>query len=152
MTLRVLVLHGPNLDLLGTREPSIYGTDTLADIDRRLADFARAQDVELRTVQSNHEGELVQALHDAMGWADAAVVNAAGYTHTSVALRDAIKACGIPTIEVHLSNVHAREPFRHSSIIAPVCRGQISGLGWLGYRLAIEAALEAVAGEMPDRT
>lgn len=141
MTCRVLVLHGPNLDLLGTREPSVYGTDTLADIDGRLAGYAAGRDIELRTVQSNHEGELVQALHDAIGWADAAVVNAAGYTHTSVALRDAIAACGIPTIEVHLSNVHAREPFRRRSLIAPVCRGQISGLGWLGYRLAIEAAV-----------
>ncbi|GAC1341238.1 MAG: type II 3-dehydroquinate dehydratase [Candidatus Dormibacteria bacterium] len=137
------MLHGPNLDLLGTREPSVYGTDTLADIDARLAGYAVAQDIELRTLQSNHEGELVQALHEARGWADAAVVNAAGYTHTSVALRDAIAACGIPTVEVHLSNVHARERFRHRSLIAPVCVGQISGFGWIGYRLAIEALVEA---------
>lgn len=143
MTRRILVVHGPNLDLLSTREPSVYGTETLADIDRRLADYAAARHIELRTVQSNHEGELVQALHDAIGWADGAVINAAGYTHTSVALRDAIAGCGIPTIEVHLSNVHARESFRRRSLIAPVCRGQISGLGWVGYRLAIEAAVEA---------
>ncbi|MFN2451939.1 MAG: type II 3-dehydroquinate dehydratase [Candidatus Dormibacteria bacterium] len=145
MICRVLVLHGPNLDLLGTREPEVYGQDTLADIDARLAEYAAAHDIGLRTVQSNLEGALVQALHDAMGWADAAVVNAAGYTHTSVALRDAIVACAIPTIEVHLSNVHARESFRRRSLIAPVCRGQISGLGWIGYRLALEAAALLVA-------
>ena len=141
MTCRVLVLHGPNLDLLGTREPEVYGHDTLADIDARLTEYAAAHDIELRTLQSNLEGDLIQALHDAMGWADAAVVNAAGYTHTSVALRDAIVACAIPTIEVHLSNIHARESFRRRSLIAPVCRGQISGLGWVGYRLALEAAV-----------
>ncbi len=140
MSCRVLVLHGPNLDLLGSREPEVYGSETLSDIDARLAAYAEAHDIELRTLQSNHEGELVQALHDAIGWAGAAVLNAAGYTHTSVALRDAISACAIPTIEVHLSNISARESFRRRSLIAPVCRGQISGLGWLGYRLALEAA------------
>jgi 3-dehydroquinate dehydratase-2 len=145
MTMNILVLHGPNLNLLGTREPEVYGHTTLDDVNQRLQDYAQGRDLTLRILQSNHEGELIDALHDARGWADGVIINPGGYTHTSVALRDAVSAVEIPTIEVHLSNVHAREPFRHTSMIAPVCRGQISGLGWIGYRLALEALAAADA-------
>lgn len=137
-----LILNGPNLNLLGTREPGIYGSLILQDIIDRLETFARENNMALRVEQSNHEGRLIDIIHEAKGWAHGIVLNAGGYTHTSVALRDAISAVGIPTIEVHLSNVHARESFRHRSLIAPVCLGQIAGLGWIGYRLALEALLE----------
>ena len=137
--MRFLVLHGPNLNLLGAREPSLYGALTLDEINARLQEWAGAQQMELQIVQSNHEGVLVDAIQSAAAWADGIVLNAGAYTHTSVALRDAIAAVKLPAIEVHLSNIHAREAFRRRSLIAPVCRGQISGLGWLGYRLALEA-------------
>ena len=140
--MRFLILHGPNLNLLGTREPSLYGTLTLDEINARLQQWARLQQVELQIVQSNHEGALVDAIHAAVTWADGIVINAGAYTHTSLALRDAIAAVKLPTIEVHLSNIHAREAFRRRSLLAPVCRGQVSGLGWLGYRLALEALCE----------
>jgi len=139
MSGRYLVIHGPNLNLLGTREPGIYGQMTLGEIDARLAEWAAAAGAELRSVQSNSEGAIIDALHGARGWANGVVVNPGAYTHSSYAIRDAVAAIAVPTIEVHLSNVHAREEFRHVSVIAPVCRGQIVGLGWRGYLFALEA-------------
>jgi 3-dehydroquinate dehydratase-2 len=143
----ILIMHGPNLNLLGQREPGVYGTQTLEDINRQLQDYAREQGTELRTFQSNHEGELIDALHDAMSWADGVVFNPGAYTHTSVALRDAISAAGLPVVEVHLSNIHAREDFRHRSLLAAVCVGQIAGFGWRSYLLG----LQAVQGYLSDR-
>ena len=134
-------LSGPNLNLLGTRQPEIYGRTTLSDIEAMVRQRAEALGVVIEFRQTNHEGELVTWLQQSRGKADAIVLNAAAYTHTSVALRDAITACEVPTIEIHLSNVHAREEFRHRSFIAPVCRGQISGFGARSYLLGLEAAV-----------
>jgi len=139
---RILVLHGPNLNLLGTREPGVYGTDTLAEIDESLRRMADERSVELRTLQSNHEGALIDAIHDAADWADGILINPAAYTHTSVALRDAIAAVGLPAVEVHLSNVDARERFRRRSLIAPVCVGRIAGFGMRSYLLGLTALLD----------
>lgn len=133
----VLVLHGPNLNLLGLREPGIYGTLTMSEIDAQLDELGKELDLEVRCFQSNHEGGLIDALHDARTWADGVVFNPAGYTHTSVALRDAISAISIPVIEVHLSNVYAREEFRHKSMVSAVCAGTISGLGIQSYLLGL---------------
>ncbi len=139
---KILVLHGPNLNLLGTREPHIYGSLTLAEINQRLVQAGEAIGMEVRTYQSNHEGALIDALHEARGWADGVIFNPGGYTHTSVALRDAVVAISLPVIEVHLSNVYAREEFRQHSFISPVCKGKITGFGWHSYQLALLALKE----------
>ncbi|MEO1198445.1 MAG: type II 3-dehydroquinate dehydratase [Pseudomonadota bacterium] len=141
MTIRLFVLNGPNLNLLGTREPDIYGATGLAEIEAQLADKASEIDTSVSFRQTNQEGTLVDWLHQAREEADVVILNAAAYTHTSVALRDAIAAIGVPVIEVHLSNTHAREPFRHKSLIAPVVAGQIAGFGAMSYHLAFDAAV-----------
>jgi len=144
--MKILFVNGPNLNLLGTREPGIYGSLTLADIEAAVRQRARGRPIEVDFRQSNHEGELVTWIQEARGRADAIVLNAAAYTHTSVALRDAISASGVPTIEIHLSNVHAREEFRHRSRIAAVCRGQVAGFGLGSYLLGLEAAVIVIEG------
>ena len=139
--MKILFLNGPNLNLLGTREPKVYGKTTLADIEAKVRKHAAKAKAKVEFRQSNIEGELVTWIQQAKGKFDVIVINAAAYTHTSVALRDAIAAVGIPTIEIHLSNIHAREAFRHTSLIAPVCRGQIAGFGADSYVLAVDAAI-----------
>lgn len=138
---KVLVIHGPNLDLLGKREPDIYGNVTIDDINKGLKDAAKAGNVELEILQSNHEGDIVSAIGKAKGKFDAILINPAAYTHTSVAIRDAVSAVDIPTVEVHLSNIYAREEFRHTSLIAPVAKGQVSGFGKDSYLLGLKAAI-----------
>jgi 3-dehydroquinate dehydratase-2 len=144
-----LVLHGPNLNLLGERQPEVYGTVTLGEIDLRIEQRARELGVEVRSVQSNVEGDLVTAIQEVRNWADGIVINAAGYSHTSVAIRDAISAVRIPTVEVHLSNPAAREEFRRAGIVAGACTGVVAGFGWRSYVLALEA-LAAMVGDASD--
>jgi len=143
--MRVLVLHGPNLNLLGKREPGVYGHRSLSEIDDALTEEATKQRVELRIVQSNHEGDLIDAIHAAIDRADGILINAGAFTHTSVALRDALAGMNLPAVEVHLSNIYAREEFRHRSLIAPVCVGQISGFGWRSYLLGLTALIDVLA-------
>ena len=140
--MKLLILHGPNLNLLGTREPEVYGSLSLDDINHRLIRLGEKLGVEVTCVQSNHEGVLIDALHDARTWASGVVFNPGGYTHTSVALRDAISAIEIPVIEVHLSNVYAREDFRHTSMISAVCKGKIAGFGWRSYTLGLKVLVD----------
>jgi 3-dehydroquinate dehydratase-2 len=142
--MNILVIHGPNLDLLGRREPDVYGRQALPQINARLQELAENMRVELRIIQSNSEGEIVSFIGENADWADGIVINPAAYTHTSVAIRDAIAAVGLPTVEVHLSNVFKREEFRHFSYISPVANGVICGFGPESYILA----LEAIVGEI----
>jgi len=145
--MRILVLNGPNLNLLGQREPHIYGAGTLEDIIALLEKKASELDIEIETFQSNEEGELVSRIGDCVGTYDGIIINPAAYTHTSVALRDAIEACGLPCVEVHISNTHARESFRHISLTAPACLGQIMGFGAAGYVLALDGLAAHIRGE-----
>jgi len=136
---KILILNGPNLNLLGTRQPEVYGATTLADIESMCLADAETNDTELTFVQSNHEGTLIDAIHSARGTQDGIVLNGGAYTHTSIAIMDAISSAEVPVVEVHLSNIHAREAFRHRSYIAPVALGQICGFGATGYILAMDA-------------
>ena len=136
---QILVIHGPNLNLLGTREPDIYGATTLDEVDTMLVSLGRPLGFEVETFQSNHEGAIVEKIQAAIGKADGVIINPAAFTHTSVAIRDALLLIDCPIIEIHLSNIYKREPFRHKSMVADVATGQISGLGVQGYGLALEA-------------
>ena len=142
--MKILLLHGPNLNLLGTREPEVYGSMRLDDINKKMVALGAELGAEVTCLQSNHEGALIDALHDARTWAAGVVFNPGGYTHTSVALRDAISAIVIPVIEVHLSNVYAREEFRHRSLVSAVCKGKISGFGWRSYELGLRGLIDII--------
>ena len=142
----ILVLHGPNLNLLGLREPEVYGKTTLNDINAALNDLATRRNATLNILQSNHEGALIDAIHAARATAQGILINPGGFTHTSVALRDAISGVALPTVECHLSNVYKREEFRHHSVIGPIAKGQIAGFGVDSYLLGLRAAVSAVKG------
>jgi 3-dehydroquinate dehydratase-2 len=143
---RILVLHGPNLNLLGTREPDVYGRTTLEEIEAELHAVAKVGGAEVQCFQSNHEGALIDRIHEARSWADGILINPGGLTHTSVALRDALAGVGLPVVEVHLSNVAAREDFRQRSLVTPIAVGVVSGFGPNSYRLGLEALLGALSG------
>ncbi|MCB0101084.1 MAG: type II 3-dehydroquinate dehydratase [Anaerolineales bacterium] len=144
--MKILILHGPNLNLLGTREPEVYGSMTLDDINEKMIVLGKELGAEVICKQSNHEGALIDTLHDARTWANGVVFNPGGYTHTSVALRDAISAIVIPVIEVHLSNVYAREEFRHVSFVSAVCKGKVTGFGWRSYELGLRGLVDIIKG------
>ncbi len=146
--MKILVLHGPNLNLLGNREPEFYGSLTLGDINTKLIELGKEFGADLKCFQSNHEGALIDMLHEAQMWADGVIFNPGGYTHTSLALRDAIIAIGIPVVEVHLSNVYAREEFRHTSMISAVCKGKIVGFGWRSYLLGLRALVDVLGDSL----
>jgi 3-dehydroquinate dehydratase-2 len=139
---KIMIIHGPNLNLLGKREPEIYGTMTLEEINTEIIKLAEERKIGVEIVQSNSEGSIIDALHLAMDWADGIVINPGAYTHYSLAIADAVRAIGVPVIEVHLSNIYAREEFRRHSVIVSACVGQISGLGWRGYLAAVNALME----------
>lgn len=145
--LKILLIHGPNLNLLGWREPSIYGTVSFDEINARMKKAAAENNAELTVFQSNSEGALVDAIHDARNWADGIIINPGAYSHYSIALRDALSAVKLPTIEVHLSNIHAREEFRHKLVLTPVCVGMICGLGWRGYLYGLQALISILEEE-----
>lgn len=147
--LNILVLHGPNLNLLGQREPGVYGLATLKEIDKLLEQEAQALQVKISIQQSNHEGVLVDAIHAMLGQHQGLLINAGAYTHTSVAIRDAIAAVNLPAVEVHLSNIYQREDFRHHSFIAPVAIGQISGFGWKSYQLGLQVLVSHLIDILP---
>jgi 3-dehydroquinate dehydratase II len=140
--LKILLMHGPNLNLLGSREPGIYGKVSFDEINARLKQAAQENGAELRVCQSNSEGVLVDAIQDARNWADGIVINPGAFAHCSIAMRDALSAVKLPTIEVHLSNVHAREEFRHQLVLSPVCVGLICGLGWRSYLYGLSSIVE----------
>lgn len=142
---KILAIHGPNLNLLGERKVDIYGSLTIDEINSKLKDAAKERHVEITIVQSNHEGEIVELIGKAKNNFDALLINPAAYTHTSIAIRDAIEAVAIPTVEVHLSNIYAREEFRHTSVIAPVAKGQVTGFGLNSYLLGLEAAIGLIS-------
>jgi 3-dehydroquinate dehydratase-2 len=142
--MKILILHGPNLNLLGTREPEVYGSMALDDINKKMLELGKELGAEIKCLQSNHEGALIDALQDARTWASGVVFNPGGYTHTSIALRDAISAIQIPVIEAHLSNVYAREEFRHISMISAVCKGKVVGFGWRSYELGLRGLIDII--------
>ena len=151
MTHKILILNGPNLNMLGMREPEIYGRDTLADIEDICAKTAKSLKIEVECLQSNYEGELVTLIQKAIGQYSGIIINAAAYTHTSIAIHDALKLCGLPVIEVHLSNIYARDTFRHQSYVSPLAKGVLCGFGVMGYSLALQAMKnELNAGEKKD--
>lgn len=149
--MNILVIHGPNLNLLGRREPTIYGSETLSQINQKLEEIAKELNVQLRIYQSNSEGEIVSIIGESADWADGILINPAAYTHTSIAIRDAISAVGVPTVEVHLSNVFRREQFRHFSYISPVAIGTISGFGPQSYYLGLRALVYEISKKERDR-
>ncbi len=145
--IQILVIHGPNLNLLGQREPGIYGTLTLEKINAKISQWAETHAVGVRIFQSNHEGTIIDEIYNTAEWAGGIVMNPGAYTHYSYAIRDAVAAVKLPTVEVHLSNVHKREPFRHTSVIVPVCAGQIAGFGYYSYILGLEALVNKLSAE-----